>query len=212
MIVLIGMEDGASNSSGLGMCILFLAIFIAICVYFVLKDVKKTKEKNEKASQLYSLSYKYNKEGYRLLQISQKEYFGIDERNKKWILFNIYKPRTYQYSDMTGYDIIENGASVTNGVISGRSGSVVVGGMLFGALGALAGAAGKRKTSSTTDEMCTNLSIYIYINNVNNPVEKINIIESSISKNSEEYKTAIDILQRLYAYLNIIQIDNEKSE
>lgn len=95
------------------------------------------------------------------------------------------------------YELLEDGMSITKGGL----GNAVVGGVLFGSVGAMVGGmTGARKTSSK----CTNLMIKITVNNVSEPVEYIKLISSPIDKRSAAYKKAFFNAQQILSMLQVI--------
>ena len=69
----------------------------------------------------------------------------------------------YRYSDIVCFELIENGESV----VSGGLGRALVGGALFGGVGAVVGGVTGGKKSAS---ICKNMQIKVTVNNINNPV------------------------------------------
>jgi len=79
---------------------------------------------------------------------------------------------------------------------------------LLGPLGALAGASiGKNQVTT-----CTEMSVLITINDVNNPTIKINLIFAQTKSNSLVYKTAIQTAQTIIGYFDYMKDLAKKSE
>ena len=72
--------------------------------------------------------------------------------------------------------------------------------MLFGALGALAGASRSKKNQST----CSNLKIKILLNNINQSSLIINLLSKEISTNTQEYENVMKTAEELDGTLNYI--------
>lgn len=128
----------------------------------------------------------------------------IDSNNKKWSIYikNVSTVKIYNFSDIYDYSIIENG----NSILQGRSGSVIVGGLLFGGIGALAGAARERKNQST----CSNLRIKIFLNNQSSII--INLITREVKTNSSDYEFAIKKAEEFESFLKYIITLNKDSK
>lgn len=129
-------------------------------------------------------------------------YFAIDENAQLWAIgkgpFPSIKNATpHSYKDIIDFELIEDGSSM----IKGGVGRALVGGMLFGGIGAIVGsAAGKKKVKQT----CTNLVVKITVNNIATPVEYIRLISSTTSKNSTIYRTAYQDAQEIISLLQVI--------
>lgn len=109
------------------------------------------------------------------------------------------------YKDVIGFELLENGTSVTKGGL----GATVAGGMLFGAIGALAGSnIGSKKTK----QACTSLQVKVTLNDMETPSFFIDIIEGRKVKNtSVAYKNAMKTAQNIISILQIICNDNEQN-
>ena len=129
----------------------------------------------------------------------------VDDKNKKWVIYNsktqIHK--IFNYSDLVSFELKED----NNSIISGRAGSSVIGGLLFGGLGAIAGSSGSRKISETS---CSSMILFIVVNNMKNPNLEISIIDKEIKKDSEEYDESIHKAQELVLIMKLILDKNKK--
>lgn len=129
-------------------------------------------------------------------------YFAVNEETRQWavargIVPSFRKAVPYSYDDIVDYELLEDGTSITKGGL----GNAVVGGVLFGSVGAMVGGmTGTRKTSSK----CTNLMIKITVNNVSEPVEYIKLISSPTDKRSAAYKKAFFNAQQILSMLQVI--------
>lgn len=105
----------------------------------------------------------------------EKAYLYIDEINKLWCLpkisfwtskFKKEKTLFYSYSDIVSFELQADGKVITSST-SGGLGSAVVGGILFGGVGAIVGSnTGKKRTNSTIYNTYT---INITLNSMQNP-------------------------------------------
>jgi len=136
-------------------------------------------------------------------------YFAINEETKQWtattgIISILGTGKVYSYSDLLDFELIENGESVAKGGL----GRAVVGGVLFGGIGAVVGGVtGKRKTS----DKCTSLKIKITTKDISKPTCYINLISSTVAKTSSTYKTEYKNAQEILSILQIIckQVESE---
>lgn len=156
----------------------------------------KLKEENEKKQKIFEMSKKVG------------SYFEIDEKNKLWLIpdgvFGGKKnPKVYTYSDIMNYELLEDGETISKGGL----GSAIVGGALFGGVGAIVGGAtGKKKIKS----VATNLQIKIILNNLNYPNVYINFITVETKKDSMTYKMAYSNAQEILSLLSVITNNNEQ--
>lgn len=134
-------------------------------------------------------------------------YFYVDENSKLWTIpKGIFKKkiepsRVYSYGDIVDYELIEDGNTISNGGV----GRAIVGGALFGGVGAIVGGA----TGHKNKETCTKLQIKITLNNVKTPTEYITFILAETKKDSFIYKTAIAMAQEIISLLQIICNENK---
>lgn len=109
--------------------------------------------------------------------------FGVYDTKNKSI-------KVYQKKDLLDYSLFKNGTMVPRG----NTASVILGGAVFGAVGALAGAA---KAASST-EMCTDLTIEIILRNCSEPRVSLPLLNGYSSPTSLDYRNraqmALDIL------------------
>lgn len=129
-------------------------------------------------------------------------YFAVDEKSRLWAvgkgLFPTLKNAVpYSYDDIVDFELFEDGSSIASGGV----GRAVVGGMLFGGVGAVVGGVtGKRKVKQT----CTSLMVKITINNTACPVEYIKLISAETAKNGFVYKAAFQNAQEILSLLHVI--------
>lgn len=134
-------------------------------------------------------------------------FMAFDDSQKKWAILspligNI--ERIYSYSDIAGFELVEDGESVAKGGL----GRALVGGALFGGVGAIVGGVtGKRKTT----DVCNSLRLKITIDSINNPVAYINFIESKTKKDSSGYRVISGAAQECLSILQLI-CDKQKGK
>lgn len=110
--------------------------------------------------------------------------------------------KVYDYSDIIDYELIENGETYKksgNGLMR-----AVVGGALFGGVGAIVGAS----TTKTTSQEKVN-SLYINIFLKGGKLEKINFIDTPTEINGFDYTNNRDKASNLMAILADITKNNE---
>lgn len=136
-------------------------------------------------------------------------YFQIDDNNKKWApLVGIFKPQVagiYSYSDILEYELLEDGDSITKGGL----GRAVIGGALFGGVGAIVGSVTGGKKQK---KIVTSMSIKITTKNIDTPAVYINFITGKTKTNSLTYKAAVNCAQEVMSVLAQIIAQNENTQ
>lgn len=165
----------------------------------------------QKNKETYFYRYKKFIKQNKMLNCESVSYMNIvgidiDVKNKLLGTYSYYESESniLKFEEILDFEIFENG----NSVISSRSGSAVVGGLLFGGLGAVAGASGSR----TINDYCSTLKLNIYTNKVQNSVITLDFLDSSISKDDVEYEELKDIMNKVIGFLKIAREDTRQKE
>ena len=108
-------------------------------------------------------------------------YFVVDEINKKIVCINAkienIRVKTIFFNEIQGIDISEDGTSVFNKSTSSAVGRAVVGGLLFGGVGAIVGGVtGKSKEKKTLNSY----KVTIQLSNISNPTHEIEFVTDPI--------------------------------
>ena len=184
---------------------IYILLIIILCVMLIrsitnYKNNKKIRAKKNLSFKdlLYRSNFNINKE---LTDSNWSIY--VDNLQKKWCIYNSDTGfnKIFSFNDLIDYEIKEDNDSI----IKGRSGSVVAGGLLFGGLGALAGASRSKKVKQT----CSRLVINIVVNDIDNPNIQIFLISSETQKDSITYKEKTDKANEFNGILKYI-ISNSK--
>lgn len=132
-------------------------------------------------------------------------YIRFDDVTKTFVIGSKSKGSLYKYENIVDYELLENGETITKGGL----GRAVVGGALFGGVGAVVGGVtGNRKTK----DICDSMKIKITLKDSIRPVEYINLISSSTKKNGIVYKTCYNIAQEILSYFKIICDQQQRSQ
>lgn len=136
------------------------------------------------------------------------EFMTIDNANRTINFKFGITNRVIRFSDVLDYELIEDNSSV----IKGGAGKALVGGLLFGGVGAIVGSAGKKKSNNIVEKM----QLVVRVNDLENPTIIIPIIKSSTKKSSIIYTSAFKSAQNAITSLDIIthenvQLDEQKS-
>lgn len=121
---------------------------------------------------------------------------AIYDDTKKFAIEQKRVTRTFNYSDLLGFELNENNSAI----ISGRGLQTAVGAATFGVLGAVVGASGKR----TQTELVERLELCITVNDIEQPQITIPIIKMQTSRTALYYKQQMAEAKEAVALLNII--------
>ncbi|MEG1641727.1 MAG: SHOCT domain-containing protein [Synergistaceae bacterium] len=186
---------------------LFLIILvIAFLLYFTIsRSIENTKKCEENISKAKT---SLQKSGFvvskQVTDTSIKHSLLVDEVNEKWTVVNAENSeyRLYNYTDLIEYQIFENG----NTLIKGTTGDAVVGGLLFGVVGAIAGASSSKEIKDTCDEM----TLYITVNDLQKSQIKIELITTETKRGSCFYSGGVSKAKEFASVLSIIKTRAEE--
>ena len=136
-------------------------------------------------------------------------YIWFDDDHKWFVLpTGTFSPKidesnVFEYSDIIGFEAIEDGETITKGGL----GKAIVGGALFGVVGAIAGGTSK-KTKST----CTLMQVKITTRNKEYPLIYVDLIKGAEYKRKGMiYKASLNQLQEILSKFKIILDELENS-
>lgn len=127
-------------------------------------------------------------------------FVAFDESGRKWATLSAFRGKTqqiYSYDDIVDFELLEDGESVA----SGGLGRALVGGVLFGGVGAIVGGVTGRKKSK---DVCSSLRLKVTMDDISRPVVYINFIESKMKKSGYAYKTIADSAQEALSTFQLI--------
>lgn len=133
------------------------------------------------------------------------KFIEFDDNTKQILIKDKFENKLLEYKDIVEYELLEDGESITKGGL----GRAVVGGVLFGGVGAVVGGITGKKKSKT---VINSLKVKITINNISNPDVYINLVTSQLKANSILYKAAANEAQEIISTLAIISKSNEAQE
>lgn len=132
-------------------------------------------------------------------------YIRFDDVTKTFVIGPKNKGSLYKYENIVDYELLEDGETITKGGL----GRAMVGGALFGGVGAVVGGVtGHRKTK----DICNSMKIKITLKDSIRPVEYINLISSSTKKNGIVYKTCYNIAQEIISCFKIICDEKQRRQ
>lgn len=189
--------------------LLVVLVVVIIIIATPILGISSYKDKKKKDNALENYINFINSNG---LTSSKKVAFknivrlDIDTNKKLLGTYSYYEntSKIIKFNEVLDFEIFENG----NSVVSSRTGSAVVGGLLFGGLGAVAGASGSR----TISENCSNLKLKIYTNNIQYSVIMLDFLEKGISKSSVLYEQLTEVINEMISLLKIAREHNRQEE
>lgn len=189
--------------------LIFLIIIVALMVGAPILLNASSKDKKMKDNALQNYIDFINKNGISNSQsISLKNIARIDIETQKKLLgaYSYYESESVvlKFEQILDFEIFENG----NSVVSSKTGSAIVGGLLFGGLGAIAGASGSRIISDN----CKTLKLNIYTTDVANSVITLDLLDRGIEKNSAEYENIKYTVNKMIGFLKIARESNRQAE
>lgn len=189
--------------------LLVALVVVIIIIATPILGISSYKDKKKKDNALENYIDFINKNGLNSSKkIAFKNIVRLDiDTNKKLLGTYSYYENTskiIKFNEVLDFEIFENG----NSVVSSRTGSAVVGGLLFGGLGAVAGASGSR----TINENCSNLKLKIYTNNIQYSVIMLDFLEKGISKSSALYEQLTEVINEMISLLKIAREHNRQEE
>ncbi|MCH5152267.1 MAG: SHOCT domain-containing protein [Clostridiales bacterium] len=185
-----------------------IVVVVIVCsvIFWGIPENKRQKEASHNHWEIL------NKNGFKVSKyVTNDDYphvfsIFIDLKNKKWSYYDYSKKisKIYKFEDLLDYEIVEDGQSI----VQGKTASTIIGGVLGGGLGALAGASGSRRI----DNVCNKLEIKLNVNNVTMPSIQLVLLDKETAKGSAKYKSCYDKAIEFEAILKIIMANaNEKS-
>lgn len=194
---------------------LIFCVVVVVIIFAISSGANQAKEKlaimeasNQKIEaskkNLVSAGFQIEKEAK---EPSGNFYLAIDPKNKRWVLVipNLPHPYVYKFKELISYELVDDGETT----YSSNTGKALVGGLLFGAAGAVVGAASKKKVKTT----CKDMHIDLNINVIKSPMQVLQIInDAEISRDSELYKQKLAFAKNVMAMLAYIKENAEPSE
>lgn len=176
------------------------SVFLGVSSLGLILPIKIRKDKREDKIPEPTIEDRLNEMSFRIIKevkVDRKNTFYVDDINKKFAIKSSKDLKIFNYSDLLGYELIEDGDSI----ISGKSLATAVGGLTFGPIGALVGSAGKRKNS----KVCTSLLVRLFLNDIMDPQFIFTYIQGQTKKSSMIYQAAIDGTRELTGVLRYIE-------
>lgn len=133
------------------------------------------------------------------LKLGAYNHFYVDDINKKFavIIGRKGKIKVYNYNDLGEFELNEDG----NSIVKGKGLATAVGGLTFGILGAMVGAAGKRANTN----ICTSMVVRIMVDDLDEPEIVIPFIANKTKKGKMMYNISLTEAKKLISILSYIE-------
>lgn len=168
---------------------IFLILLVLFCLFMAFRSLSKSKAKQETAKESFEVN------GFTITKRIRD--LVVDEQNHKWMALSSKSPAIHDFSDIASVEISENGQKYKSqhGIMR-----AVVGGTVFGAADALVGAGTASRAQSIN-----HLSIDVYLNSLDNPMESFLFISSPTKTDSLLYQKVYEIVKQMSATLMAMQ-------
>lgn len=187
--------------------LILLSIMVISIIVIFNTDKDKIKEQINTKNKLLDLVNDIKVNNKKFINEENTKAIVIDEANKKVYLFSPTENKnlSYNFDDIIQSEVIIDG----NTIITTNRGSqivgIAVGGLLAGGIGAILGSISGSKTSK---QEIRNIDLKLTINDMNNPIFKINflshLIKNGWSKDSSKVKNALSEIEEWQGYFDII--------
>lgn len=132
--------------------------------------------------------------------------FAIDEKNEKIGFVSLIERCAYNFSDIIGVELIEDGNTISKKSTSRTIGGALVGGVLTGGVGAIIGGL---SGGSTQKNKVSSLSVKIHLRNLNKPSLLIKCFDSMSMTGYASIETDGNLQSSIYK-LGKMHADNIK--
>lgn len=130
---------------------------------------------------------------------------AFDEQQKKICLINntlkSIGTRVFSYRDLLSSEIFENGVTVSKTLRANQLGSMLIGGLALGGVGAIIGGlSGKTQTS----EKVRRVELRLTVNDTNNPHHDILFLHLETEKGSSQYGKATQLARHWHGLIEVL--------
>jgi len=174
-----------------------IVIFIVIVVVGVFTKLMEEKKRGDIISNLtdFSAADKYISQGPGVsvaLDTQRKKVCFLDKNNK---------PAFYNFADILTSEIDIDGETVLKQSVTGTLGRAIVGGVLTGGIGVLVG--GLTASKKQKDKI-KSINLKITVNDMSNPIYKINFLNTEAKKGSFIYNTSYSQVERWHGVFSAL--------
>lgn len=129
-------------------------------------------------------------------------HFVIDENKKQWqvlggVTGKLIMSPVYDFTDIVSYELLEDGETLAKGGL----GRALVGGVLFGGVGAVVGGVTGKKSKNVINSM----QVKITVRDMSNPVAYVSLISGKTKHNSFTHRLAQETAQEILSLLELMK-------
>jgi len=195
----------------MGFWALVLFMIAVVVVMAIVQLVKTSERKQEMESNLKSLP-DFNPT-QQVMGCDGNSGLAVDEPQKKICLITnngtSVSQRIIYYKDILSVELFEDGTSITKTVRTSQIGGAIVGGLLLGGVGALAGGlSGKTETSGKVKR----IDLRLIVNDTNAPLHDVAFMNVEGKKEGIIYTQAIQVARRWHGIVEVLikRVDSEE--
>ncbi len=178
-------------------------IMVKLIIYDILRS-KTRAEKYRKAVEEKNNELEEKFAGYKLIAEYQKHMLYVNEEKKQFALGDNF----YNFQDLISAEIVADDDVITTTYTKNKVSvsKALVGGALFGGVGAIIGGnAGKPKSTSINKQVCDKLQIKLTLNSFETPIIYIDFIKGR-TKKSGFLTTYQKAFEKAEQFLGIFQV------
>ena len=220
LVVIVGLIAKAMGGKKIGdavaIAILVIAVIAGIAVAGINEDKKKSaalqatkrvesiqEQRRQKMNAAFSSAKETGFIFYKtVINTTNTACLALDSSNRKFFVKDDSGFKILNYNQLVSYELCKDG----NSAIAGDASGAIVGGLLFGTVGAIAGAAGSTKS---VNQYCSEMYISVVDDSANR--FKLPLISESVLESSQDYKIAIERAREMLSILNVIDSSNKSS-
>ena len=179
--------DSATNTTN-GILILIMLLICAAGIYCFYRLIKRSKQNEQYIEE----------SGYKVTD--ELGDLKVD-KNKSvwWVQYYFGEPNIHNFNEVIDYELVVNDNTVKG---KGAFSRAVAGGLLFGGVGAVAGASTAKRVTVVT-------ALYINVYLKDGTLERINFINTATKADSFTYNTMKDCAEKASALFTAMIADNE---
>jgi hypothetical protein len=176
------------------------------------KHIKRIEE-NKQAYKDFKATAKYDKLIY--FDTTRLEFYAPDT-----LLSNTKTPIVYKYSQVMDCDILITEGTVTRTVSTTSTkrgmGKAIIGGALFGGVGAIVGAAGSKSKSNGTATsrdlpVANELKIKIETNDISHPIVTVVLLDKELRKSTRKFEKINETANEIFKIFKAIADNNRET-
>ena len=170
----------------MGYIALFFVLVIVAAIIVIIVNAKARKAMSAELSKLPGFSVTQE-----VMSEDAKTGFAFDDRSNKICLIakqgSSIETRVMDYRDILSVEMFEDGESITKTSRGSQLGGALLGGIVFGPLGAVVGGLSGSKKS---ENKVMRIDLRLAVNDTTSPVHNVNFLLGAVNKSSFTYKQA----------------------